>query len=414
MARILYLSNKDSIFSYMFFAFVYIIVPLVYYYVGKRLIEPATFNRGQKAVAWLIILFVFLLPYSSRYLRRYDISDSWAEILLNAGYISLGFFVILFITIATRDVILALVWLVRKVGKIVENITRANSRFTDTPQNMERRRFLVHSSNLGLLILSGGLTGYGIHEATTPPGIVRVSVPVKNLPKDIEGFRIVQITDLHVGHTIKQKYVAGVVKIANELNPDILVLTGDLAEGRPSSLRKDVACLSELQAKSGKFFVTGNHEYYHGVNGWLKEIHRLGFQVLMNAHLVIERGTARLLVAGVPDPQAHRFDPNHAPDLRKTLKDAPECHVRILLAHRPQAIFESSQHGFDLQLSGHTHGGQIFPFNYMLLLREPYISGLHLHHKTWIYVSRGTGVWGPPMRLGAPAEVTEITLVKAV
>ncbi len=397
----------------MFFAFVFVLVPLVYYYVGKRLIEPASFTRGKKAVAWLIMLFVFLLPYSARYLRRHDISAPWAEILLNAGYISLGFFGILFITVLTRDVILALVWLVRKVGKIVEIIGGTNNRFTDTPQNMERRRFLVHSSNLGLLALSGGLTGYGIHEATTLPGIVRVSVPVKNLPKDLEGFRIVQITDLHVGQIIKRKYVTGVVKIANELDPDVLALTGDLAEGPAGSLRQDVAFLSELQAKSGKFFVTGNHEYYNGVTGWLKEIDRLGFQVLMNEHQVIERGTARLLVAGVPDQRAQRFDPNHVPDMRKTLKDAPECHAGILLAHRPQTIFESSQHGFDLQLSGHTHGGQIFPYNYMVLLREPYISGLHLHHKTWIYVSRGTGFWGPPMRVGAPAEVTEITLVKA-
>ena len=398
----------------MFFAFVYVIVPLVFYYVGKRLIEPATFSRGKKAVAWLIIFFAFLLPYSGRYLRRQDISATWAEIVLNVGYISLGFFGILFIIILARDVILALLWLVRKAGKIVDNISGTNSRFTDTPQNLERRRFLVHSSNLGVLALSGGLSGYGIHEATTPPGIVRVSVPVKNLPKELEGFRIVQITDLHVGRTIKRKYVSGVVRIANELDPDIIALTGDLAEGRSDSLRQEVAILSELRAKSGKFFVTGNHEYYNGVKGWMEEIHRLGFRVLMNAHLVIERGRARLLVAGVPDPRAHRFDPSHAPDLRKTLKDAPECHAGILLAHRPQVIFESSQHGFDLQLSGHTHGGQIFPFNYMVRLREPYISGLHLHRKTWIYVSRGTGFWGPPMRVGAPAEVTEITLLKAV
>ncbi len=398
----------------MFFAFVYVIVPLVYYYVGKRLIEPAAFNRRKKAIAILTMLVVFLLPYSARHLRRHDISAPWAEILLNAGYITLGFFGILFITIMIRDIILALVWLVRKIGKVVGNIGGTNRRCTDTPENMERRRFLVHSSNLGLLAVSGGLTGYGIHEAATLPGIVRVSVPVKNLPKDLEGFRIVQITDLHVGQTIKRKYVTGVVRLANELNPDVLALTGDLAGGRPGSLRQDVALLSELRAKSGKFFVTGNHEYYNGVNGWLKEIHSLGFLVLMNAHLVIERGTARLLMAGVPDPRAHSFDPKNSPDLRKTLKDAPVCHVRILLAHRPQAIFESSQHGFDLQLSGHTHGGQIFPFNYVVRLREPYISGLHLYHKTWIYVSRGTGFRGPPMRVVAPSEVTEITLVKAI
>ena len=397
----------------MFFVIVFIIVPLAYYYVGKRLIEPGAYNGGQKAVAWLIILFVFLLPFSSRYLRRYNISDSWAEILVIAGYISLGFFGILFIIILTRDVILVLLWLMRKVGKIFQNISRANSDFTDTPQNKERRRFLVHSSNLGILALTGGLTGYGIHEATTLPGIVRISVPVKNLPKEIEGFRIVQITDLHVGPTIKRKYVAGVVEIANELHPDILAFTGDFAEGSPGSLRQDIAILSELQAKSGKFFVTGNHEYYNGVDAWLREVYRLGFQVLMNEHHVIKRGAARLLLAGVPDPRARTYDPNHGPHLSKTLKNAPDCHVRILFAHRPQAIFESSQHGFDLQLSGHTHGGQIFPFNYMARLREPYISGLHLHRKTWIYVSRGTGVWGPPMRLGAPAEVTEITLVKA-
>ncbi|MDP2646019.1 MAG: metallophosphoesterase [Desulfobacterales bacterium] len=397
----------------MFFAFVFVIVPLVYLYVGRRLIEPMAFTRGKKAVAWLVISFIFILPYSARYLRRYQPFASWDEILLNAGYICLGFFGILFITILTRDVLLALAWLLRKAGRVIENFHGTNRRFTGTPQNLERRRFLVRSSNLGLLALSGGLAGYGIHEAMTLPGVVRVSVPVKNLPGDLEGFRIVQLSDLHVGPTIKRKYVAGVVRIANELEPDVLVLTGDLSEGRPGALRQDVSPLSELRAKSGKLLVTGNHEYYNGIKGWLQEISRLGFQVLLNEHLIIQRGTARLLMAGVPDPQARRLDPDNAPDLRKTLKDVPECHAKILLAHRPHAIFESSQHGFDLQLSGHTHGGQIFPFNYMQLLREPYIAGLHLHHKTWIYVSRGTGVWGPPMRVGAPAEVTQISLVKA-
>ncbi|MFC1817326.1 hypothetical protein ACFL0M_15660 [Thermodesulfobacteriota bacterium] len=182
----------------MFFAFVYIIVPLVYYYVGKRLIEPAAFNRGKKAIAILIMWVVFLLPYSARHLSRNDISSPWAKIQLNAGYITLGFFGILFITILARDIILALVWLARKVGKVVGNIGGTNRRFTETPENMDRRRFLVHSSNLGLIAISGGLTGYGIHQAAALPGIVRVSVPVKNLPKDLEGFRIVQITDLHV------------------------------------------------------------------------------------------------------------------------------------------------------------------------------------------------------------------------
>ncbi|MFH1488889.1 MAG: metallophosphoesterase [Pseudomonadota bacterium] len=398
----------------MFFAFVYIIVPLVYYYVGKRLIEPAAFSAGKKAVAWLIVLIFFLLPYSARTIRRFDVSAPWMEILLNIGYISLGFFGILFITLLTRDFILSLVLLLRKMGKAFEKFTGKDPRGTKLPQDMERRRFLVHTSNLGLLALSGGITGYGIHEAASLPEIVRVSVPLKNLPGDLEGFRIVQITDLHVGPTIKGKYVRGVVRVANELEPDLLAITGDLVEGRPGTLRRDVASLSDLQAKSGKLFVTGNHEYYHGVKDWLKEMQLLGFQVLMNEHLIIERGSSRLLVAGVPDLRAHSFDPNHAPDLKRTMKDAPDYHTGILLAHRPRAIFESSRQGFDLQLSGHTHGGQIYPFKYMVRLREPYISGLHRHLKTWIYVSRGAGFWGPPMRVGAPAEVTEITLIKAV
>ena len=305
----------------MFFRLLFVIVPLVYYYVGKRLIEPTAFNRRKKAVAWLILVFVFLLSYSARYLRRYDLSALWAETLINIGYISLGFIAILFITILTRDVILSIAWLLGKIGKVFENFGGKNSSFTDTPQDMERRRLLIHSSNMGLLALSGGLSWYGIHEAKTLPGVVKVSVPVTNLPKDLEGFRIVQITDLHVGPTIKRKYVTGVMRIANELEPDVLVLTGDLVEGRPDSLRQDVAPLSDLWAKSGKLFVTGNHEYYHGVKDWLKEIYRLGFQVLMNEHLIIERGTTRLLVTGVPDLRAHMFDPNNAPDLRKTLKE---------------------------------------------------------------------------------------------
>ena len=260
-------------------------------------------------------------------------------------------------------------------------------------------------SPLTVLGLAALVTVAGVLQARQPR-VVRVRVPITDLPRDLEGFRIVQLSDLHVGPTLKRPFVERVVATANALDPDVVALTGDVADGFVPELQAEVAPLASLAARHGKFYVSGNHDYYWDASAWTREIERLGLSVLDHAHRMVRQGTARLLVAGVPDLSVPS-DPATA------LRGAPASDVRVLLAHQPRSAFAARAAGFDLQLSGHTHGGQYFPFNLLVRLFEPFVAGLHRLESMWLYVSRGTGYWGPPLRLGAPPEITLIELTAA-
>jgi uncharacterized protein len=266
---------------------------------------------------------------------------------------------------------------------------------------------------MGILGLSSMLSGYGFYEARKIPDVVNVDIPVHNLHENLAGFRIVQITDIHVGSTIKRNYVQGIVDKVNSLNPDVIVFTGDLADGMVSTHREDVAPLAELSARYGSFFVTGNHEYYMGVEAWIEEVDRLGFTVLLNEHRIISHGAGSLLLAGVTDFNGGYFIKSHESSPQAALEGTPPDTLKVLLAHQPRNIFAASSAGYDLQISGHTHGGQYFPWNHFVRLQQPYTKGLHKHENTWLYVSKGTGYWGPPVRIGVPSEITVITLRQA-
>jgi uncharacterized protein len=226
----------------------------------------------------------------------------------------------------------------------------------------------------------------------------------------LEGFRIVQITDIHVGPTIKAQYLRAIVDRVNALQPDVVAVTGDLVDGSVAELGEHVRPLADLRARHGVYFVTGNHEYYSGVHGWVKELQRLGLRVLHNEHVVLQHGAASLVLAGVTDYSGHHFDPDHRSDPARSLQGAPTGVPRILLAHQPRTAPAAAQAGFDLQISGHTHGGQFLPWIFFVPLQQPYIAGLHQLGRLWVYVSRGTGYWGPPKRLGAPSEISELLL----
>jgi hypothetical protein len=277
--------------------------------------------------------------------------------------------------------------------------------------DLQRRSFLVHSTNLGILGLSGVASVYGFHEAHERAAkIEEITIPLSGLPTEFEGFRIVQFTDIHVGPTIKRKFVERVAGQVESLRADLLAFTGDLVDGSVPWLRDDVAPLKDLSAPYGKFFITGNHEYYSGAEPWVEEAERLGFTVLLNEHRLIQRNGARIVLAGVTDYSAGDFVRSHASDPAAAVAGVPEGLVRVLLAHQPKSIFAAAHAGYGLQISGHTHGGQFFPWDYLGRLNQPYIKGLHKHENIWIYVSRGTGYWGPPLRLGIPPEITVIRL----
>lgn len=262
-----------------------------------------------------------------------------------------------------------------------------------------------------LLALAAVLAG--AWQARRTAAVREVEVAIDGLPPALHGFTIVQISDLHVGPTVKAPYVQRVVAAANRLDADVVAVTGDLVDGRVADLRDDVAPLAGLQARHGRFFVTGNHEYYSGAPEWCRALRGLGFEVLDNRHVVLEHDGARLLLAGVEDFNAGHVQPGARSDPAAAIAGAPDdVALRVLLAHQPRSAAAAAAAGFDLQLSGHTHGGQFWPWGWFVPLQQPFVAGLHrAGARLQVYVSRGTGYWGPPLRLGAPSEITRLRLV---
>jgi uncharacterized protein len=248
--------------------------------------------------------------------------------------------------------------------------------------------------------------------ALRPPRLARVEIRLARWPRALDGFRIAQLSDIHIGPLRDRRFSRRLTERVNELAPDLVCVTGDLVDGSARLLADEVAPFGGLRARHGAYFVTGNHDHYSGADAWVRVVERLGLVPLRNRHVVVEQGGARFTLAGVDD---HRggFGDGQREDLGAALAGRdPELPV-LLLAHDPNTFKRASQNGVDLQLSGHTHGGQIWPFVHLVRLVEPFVAGRYARNGSELYVSRGTGFWGPPMRLFAPAEITEITLRSA-
>jgi uncharacterized protein len=258
--------------------------------------------------------------------------------------------------------------------------------------------------SLAILGAAAALTLVGVVQARCPR-IRNVVVPIEDLPPELDGYRIVQWSDVHVGPTIRRAFVESLVERTNALQPDAVVITGDLVDGYADDLREEVQPMRGLTPRDGVFYVTGNHEYYWRASEWIPLLQSLGLDFLKNEHRVLRGG--KLVIAGVTDPvgrYTHKQDPDRA------LAGAPADAVKVLLSHRPQTAEDASRLGAHLQLSGHTHGGQFFPFNLFIHKFQPIAKGLHRVGRTWLYVNRGTGYWGPPTRLAVGGEITVVTL----
>jgi predicted MPP superfamily phosphohydrolase len=277
-----------------------------------------------------------------------------------------------------------------------------------------RRGFLSQGVSLGLLGASGGIAGLGFLEVGSGPKVKEITVPVEGLPSELNGLRIAQISDLHVGPTIRKEYVQNVVSKVLSLNADLIAVTGDLADGTPTHLESHLLPLANLKAPLGTYYVTGNHEYYWGADQWLKKVTQLGFTPLINENKVVTTRGRKILIGGVTDTSSHQFIPSHQSSPRKAAETKEDCSFKVLLAHRPDSCFAAVSEGFHLQLSGHTHAGQFFPWNLLVRLAHKYYQGLNRHENMWVYVNAGTGYWGPPHRFAVPAEVTLIRLAASV
>jgi len=368
---------------------------VLHLYIGLRIVPALAQPVAAVLFAILLVASTLLVPAGmfARRLVRHRLVDKVAAV----GLFFMGLFSSLLVATFLRDVALLLAALAHGFA----------------PEAFSLPQFSRWSARL-VVIAAGVVTLLGLWNARRIARVVTVEVPVRDLPQALRGFTIVQISDVHVGPTIRQRYVEGIVEAVNRLQPDVVAITGDLVDGSVAELGGHVAPLARLTAREGSFFVTGNHEYYSGAGPWIAELTRLGIRVLHNEHVVIQRSDAKLVLAGVPDYGAGHFDEAHRSDPKAAIAGAPaDAKVKVLLAHQPRTAPAAQRAGFDLQLSGHTHGGQFLPWNFFVRFQQPFTAGLHRLGQLWIYVSRGTGYWGPPKRFGAPSEITQLRLVTA-
>jgi len=373
-------------------------------YIGRRVFGGLELSRRARRLGWAALAASGSTAMAALWTSRLGSGIAGMRALQWVGLWLFGLTSVLFFLVLFSDV----------VGLAAHGMRRVVSAANPVPpDDPSRRGFLGKVASMGAVATSGGVGGVGLAQAVQQPEVVEVEVPIDGLPEAYDGYRIVQLSDVHVGPTIRRDHLRGIVDRANALDADLAVVTGDLIDGYVDDLREQVAPLGELRGRDGAFFVTGNHEYYWDGPAWCAEVSRLGLTVLNNEHRVLERDGARLLLAGCTDVSAGQHVASHASDPAAARAGAPECDVSLLLAHQPRSIDAAAAAGYDLQLSGHTHGGQYFPFSLLVHLAQPYVAGLAKHGPTWIYVSRGTGYWGPPMRVGAPHEITLVTLRRA-
>lgn len=350
-------------------------------YISKRLVAKLDISDRNKLYLriFLLINLVGILCYM---LARYYVNTpGWLYFLFS---VPIGILFLLF-------------W-----SAVIYDISRVLLSFT--PLSPPRRKFLKKSLDISSLAVASTLSLRALYEAKFVK-IEKVHVEIKNLK---ESYKIVQLSDLHIGGLIDREFVRDIVRRANALNPDIVVITGDLIDVDVSSAKKTLAELTNLNSKYGTYFIVGNHEYFHGIKKIITAVKSLGIRVLENENVYIGEDGRGFNLAGVYDLMGYRTK-TYMPDLHKALEGVKESPT-LLLAHQPLFIHEVFS-GIDLMLSGHTHGGQLFPFRFLVALQQPYVSGLHKHNENLqIYVNKGTGFWGPPMRLGASSEITEIVI----
>ncbi len=383
---------KTSINLVIFLILITILLSISGFYLHYRIINLTPWLKNYTIyIKFSILFFLVLQLFGPLTYRLWPSHQNFPFILQWLTYITLGFFSsLLFYFIFAEIFNFILMPLFNPV--IVD----------------ERRVFI------GVSILTF-LNGYwGFKNAVSDPVIENIDIPFPDLPPDLVNLRCLQISDLHVGPTIDKSYVERLVQISNLQNPDLIFLTGDLCDGTVDHLKDQIEPLKKLKSKFGIFYITGNHEYYWDGQAWIDYFKSCNFTVLLNSHQVIKIGNAQLSIGGCTDLKAETFISEHKCDAIKTISAMPENSFKLLLAHQPNTFkqFANSTYKVDLQLSGHTHGGQFFPWSIAVYAAQKYIKGLYLEDKTYIYVNRGTGYWGPPFRFPEKSEVTLITFIK--
>jgi predicted MPP superfamily phosphohydrolase len=361
-----------------------LILVALHVYIGVRLLAPFALAVQLGGAAILFACF-WLLP------KGFRIHEDRSPLSVLLAWITMGFFSWLVVLTVARDLSVAILAEIAPPGAVDA---------------------WVPASAIAVMAAVPLITVVGFVMARRVAPVVDVEVPLADLPAELEGFTIAQISDLHVGPTIKRDFIEAIVERVNLLRADVVAITGDIVDGSVEDLGHHTEPLARLESRHGTYAVTGNHEYYSGAHAWIDELERLGARVLVNEHVVLQEGGAKLTLAGVTDWSAHYFDPSHRSDPRAAAAGAPEDAPKVLLAHQPRSARDANDAGYHLQLSGHTHGGQFWPWNLFVRLQQPFTAGLHRLGRMWVYINRGTGYWGPPMRFGIPSEITRIRLVR--
>jgi hypothetical protein len=374
----------------VFIATVSAVLGLSAFYIGVRLVSWSTWAETHADAVWMSLGLIVALQFLAPLLYRVFPGARHRLFIVHwLSYTALGVFACVFFYVVAVDLAFGLV---------------ALAFHTDRFSGLE---------SLAVAALVAATVVIGTLQVALGPKVYEIDIPLAGLPAVFDGFRIVQITDLHLGPLIGRRYTERCVRIANALDADLVALTGDFVDGPVAELRDAAAPLATLRARHGSVFITGNHEYYWGALEWVEEFRRLGARVLLNEHITIERDGAPLVIAGVTDYASASILPAHVSDPRAAMRGAPAAAIKVLLAHQPKSHERAAVAGFDVQLSGHTHGGQFFPFTLVVRAAVRYYKGLARHGRMWIYTSRGTGYWGPPLRFGVPAEIALIRLRRA-
>lgn len=366
-----------------------------HFFLYRRLVRDTTRPSWQRRLGMALFALLLLTLASAGFVYR--LLPGWAtRLYASAAWTWLGVSLYLFLSLLLLEPWRW--WALRR-------------RRLPVPLNEQRRRLLSRAAAGTAFLATGGVSGFGVWRAFQPPEISELSLKLPGLPRELEGFTLVQLSDLHLGGIVDRRFLQETVRRCNALQPDLVAITGDLVDGNVPTLGPVVSALRELKSRHGSYFVHGNHEYYSGVEEWTQALPGMGVTVLRNRSVRIGEASAAFQLVGVDDWSQRRFGIGY--DLQAALAGREPSLPAVLLAHQPANFKVAAEQGIGLQLSGHTHGGQLFPGTLLVPYLWEHSAGHYTHGQSHLYVSRGTGFWGPPMRVGSPPEIVKLVLTSS-